>query len=84
MMRGPYWAFATRAGVCAIRCNPVTSRCHIFLGDEDLGNYETEQHAVDAMVKGMTTRKPTSGADMQALGLPAKIADWELVPPAAG
>ena len=79
MMRGSYWAFATRAGVCAIRCHTGTGRCHVFLGDEELGNYETAQHAVEALIQGRT-RAPSSGADTRDLGLPPDMAGWELVP----
>jgi hypothetical protein len=79
MMRGAYWAYATRAGVCAIRCHPTTGRCHVFIGDEDLGNYEDAQQALDALLRGHTTRAPKSGADTRTLGLPPTISDWEFV-----
>ena len=79
MMRASYWAYATRAGVCAIRCNPASGRCHVFLGDEDLGNYETEQHAIDALVDGRVHSSIT-GINTQTLGIPRDIAQWEFVP----
>src|SRR5688500_5825350 len=76
MMREPYWRSPTRVGVCAIRCNPVTGRCHVFLGDEELGNYATPQDAVDALLGGQT-RRPLSGADTRDIALPRDIADWQ-------
>lgn len=80
MMRESYWAYATRAGVCAIRFNPLSHRCHTFIGDEDLGNYETLQQAINALVGGNTAHAPSSGADTRDLGLPPNIADWQVVP----
>ena len=79
MMRSSYWAYATRAGVCAIRCNPATGLCLVFLGVEDLGHSASVQEAVDALIGGKT-RTPSSGADTTDIGLPRDIADWQIVP----
>ena len=74
-----YWP--TRVGKAMILLNPRSGRFHVFLGDEDLGNYISPQHAADD-ISGGYTFSHSSGVDTATLGIPEDVSEWECPTPA--
>lgn len=72
------WQYPTRAGLARIIRNAKTGRYHVWLGDEDLGNYPLAQQAVDDFCGGHTFW-PSSGIDPSTLGAPEDLSEWEFV-----
>lgn len=65
----------TRLGPVSIFFNPQNGRYHVFVGDEDLGNYPTPQQAVDDICGGHTFSH-SSGVDTAQLGIPDELDEW--------
>lgn len=67
-----YW-HASRIGPLSIR-RRADGRWHVMWDSEDLGSYQTAQHALDDLAGGHCDWPGTT--DPSTLGLPDEIGDW--------
>jgi hypothetical protein len=66
------WGFDTRKGMFWIVS--VGERWRVLFEDENLGNYETPEQALDDLVTDHC--EPCSAGDTSALGLPDSLSEW--------
>jgi len=67
------WYYKTSFGT--VKIVPYQGYYHVILDDENLGSYSTPQQAVDDAAGGYTFT-PSSGIDLDEIGLPEDLEDW--------
>lgn len=69
------WTVSTLVGRFMIRCE--SGHFVLRFEDEILGTYLTPQAALEQLVSGATTYRPSNGVDTSIIGIPADLDFWD-------